>query len=116
MPPLRERVDDVPLLVAHFADQIAATAGVPLRKFGEDAMTRLQQRPWPGNVRELRNGVERLMILSAGKMVTGPDVERLLPVFDAGSVGRSGGSGAPHVRDVQAGGGEELPAAEAPRS
>jgi two-component system nitrogen regulation response regulator NtrX len=52
-------------------------------------VARLQQRPWPGNVRELRNGVERLMILSAGKMVTGPDVERLLPVVDAGTPGEA---------------------------
>jgi len=87
VPALRERVDDIPLLVTHFADQIAASAGVQLRKFGEDAMARLQHRPWPGNVRELRNGVERLMILSAGKMVTGPDVDRLLPVFDTGTPG-----------------------------
>ncbi|MBP2648801.1 MAG: Fis family transcriptional regulator, partial [Gemmatimonadetes bacterium] len=89
VPALRERIDDIPLLVAHFADQIAATAGVPLRKFGEDAVARLQQRPWPGNVRELRNGVERLMILSPGKMVTGPDVDRLLPVLDPGGPGES---------------------------
>jgi two-component system nitrogen regulation response regulator NtrX len=89
VPALRERVDDIPLLVTHFADQIAASAGVQLRKFGEDAMARLQHRPWPGNVRELRNGVERLMILSAGKMVTGPDVDRLLPVFDTGAPGEA---------------------------
>ena len=89
VPALRERVDDIPLLVAHFADQVAASAGVQLRKFGEDAMTRLQHRPWPGNVRELRNGVERLMILSPGKMVTGPDVDRLLPVFDTGAPGEA---------------------------
>lgn len=86
VPPLRERVDDIPLLVAHFVEQIAASAGIPVRKFGEDALARLQQRPWAGNVRELRNGVERLMILSAGKVVTGPDVDRLLPVLDTGGM------------------------------
>jgi two-component system nitrogen regulation response regulator NtrX len=47
-------------------------------------------------VRELRNGVERLMILSAGKMVTGPDVERLLPVVDAGVPGEAPPA-APHT-------------------
>ena len=45
VPALRERVDDIPLLVAHFADQIAASAGVQLRKFGEDAMTRAAAPP-----------------------------------------------------------------------
>ena len=82
VPPLRERLEDVPELVAHFTGQIAATAGVPARRFGEDAVQRLQQRAWPGNVRELRNAVERALILSPGKVVTAADIDRLLPVAE----------------------------------
>jgi two-component system nitrogen regulation response regulator NtrX len=51
---------------------------VPVRRFEETAVQRLQQRQWPGNVRELRNAVERLLILAPGKTVTAGDVSRLL--------------------------------------
>jgi len=59
VPPLRERLEDIPVLVPYFAEQIATSAGVPLRRFGDDALARLARRPWPGNVRELRNAIER---------------------------------------------------------
>ena len=79
VPPLRERLEDVPALVAHFADLLGASAGVPGKRFGEEAVRRLQTRPWPGNIRELRNAVERALILAPGKVVTAADVDRLLP-------------------------------------
>jgi two-component system nitrogen regulation response regulator NtrX len=79
VPPLRDRLEDVPALVAHFAEQIAAGAGVPSKRFADDAIGRLQARSWPGNIRELRNGIERALILASGKTVTGADIDRLLP-------------------------------------
>jgi two-component system, NtrC family, nitrogen regulation response regulator NtrX len=79
VPPLRDRLEDVPELVAHFAEQLGAGAGVPGKRFGEEAVRRLQTRPWPGNIRELRNAVERALILAPGKVVTAADVDRLLP-------------------------------------
>ncbi len=79
VPPLRERLEDVPALVAHFAEQLGASAGVPGKRFAEEAVRRLQTRPWPGNIRELRNAVERALILAPGKVVTAADVDRLLP-------------------------------------
>jgi two-component system, NtrC family, nitrogen regulation response regulator NtrX len=79
VPPLRDRLEDVPALVAHFAEQLGASAGVPGKRFAEEAVRRLQTRPWPGNIRELRNAVERALILAPGKVVTGADVDRLLP-------------------------------------
>jgi two-component system, NtrC family, nitrogen regulation response regulator NtrX len=79
VPPLRERLEDVPALVAHFAELLGASAGVPGKRFGEEAVRRLQTRPWPGNIRELRNAVERALILAPGKVVTAADVDRLLP-------------------------------------
>jgi two-component system nitrogen regulation response regulator NtrX len=87
VPPLRDRLEDIPALVEHFAQQLAASAGAPGKKFLEDAVRRLQARPWPGNIRELRNAVERALILAAGKVVTAADIDRLLPVADGGGGG-----------------------------
>jgi two-component system, NtrC family, nitrogen regulation response regulator NtrX len=82
VPPLRERLGDIPALVNHFAERLAASAGVPGKKFAEEAISRLQSRSWPGNIRELRNAVERALILAPGKLVTAADVDRLLPMVD----------------------------------
>ncbi len=86
VPPLRDRLEDIPALVAHFAEQLAAGAGVPGKKFAEDAIGRLQGRSWPGNIRELRNAVERALILSPGKIVTAADIDRLLPGGDGAAI------------------------------
>ncbi len=82
VPALRERLEDVPALVTHFAEQLAASAGVAGKTFADDAVERLQARQWPGNVRELRNAVERALILAPGKKVTAADIGRLLPAGD----------------------------------
>ena len=79
VPPLRERLEEVPALDAHFAELLGASAGVPGKRFAEEAVRRLQTRPWPGNIRELRNAIERALILAPGKVVTAADVDRLLP-------------------------------------
>ena len=79
VPPLRERAEDIPALVAFFAEQLASSAGVPGRKFADDAVRRLKSRSWPGNIRELRNAVERALILASGKTITGADIDHLLP-------------------------------------
>jgi len=65
-PSLAERREDIPLLVDHFIERLAAMSGLPRREVGEDAMAALQAHDWPGNVRQLRNNVERLLILAAG--------------------------------------------------
>jgi two-component system nitrogen regulation response regulator NtrX len=79
VPPLRDRLDDLPLLVESFVHRLAGRGGVPVRSFTADAIKVLQRRSWPGNVRELRNAVERLLILAPGREITAGDVERLLP-------------------------------------
>jgi two-component system nitrogen regulation response regulator NtrX len=89
VPALRERLEDVPGLVEHFAEQLAASAGVPGKKFAEDAVRRLQARPWPGNIRELRNAVERALILASGKVVAAADIDRLLPPGDGAAAATS---------------------------
>jgi two-component system nitrogen regulation response regulator NtrX len=80
VPSLRDRVEDIPALVAHFAEQLGAGAGVPGRQFSDEAIARLQSRAWPGNIRELRNGIERALILAPGRVITGSDIDTLLPV------------------------------------
>ena len=64
MPALRERVDDVPLLAAHFAQLVADQNGWKPRGFTPEALDQLSRYVWPGNVRELRNVVERLLLLT----------------------------------------------------
>ncbi len=77
VPSLRERREDIPLLVAHFLRQFAERDGLPLRTVTDGAMQRLTQRDWPGNVRELRNTVERIVILTGGKAIEASDIDAL---------------------------------------
>jgi two-component system nitrogen regulation response regulator NtrX len=78
VPPLRERREDIPLLVAHFINVLSEREGVPPRTITPEAVKRLAALDWPGNVRELRNTVERLLILASGPRITEADVERLV--------------------------------------
>ena len=66
VPPLTDRVEDIPLLAAHFIAQAAKTSGRPARDLARDAVATLQSYTWPGNVRELRNIIERLLIMAPG--------------------------------------------------
>ncbi|HEY3619436.1 MAG TPA: sigma-54 dependent transcriptional regulator [Candidatus Sulfotelmatobacter sp.] len=79
LPPLRERRDDIPALVEHFAAQVCAQNGWKPVPFTPDAMEALQSYPWPGNVRELRNMVERLMLLATDGQVDVETVQLALP-------------------------------------
>ncbi len=89
VPPLRERREDIPQLVMHFAQQLARAEGVHLRVITPEAESRLAQLDWPGNVRELRNTVERLLILSTGSRISAEDVDRLVgtAAADQGGIG-----------------------------
>ncbi len=78
VPPLRERREDVEMLVIHFLQQLAARDGFPMRSITDDALLRLTELDWPGNVRELRNTVERLVILANGPTINEADIERLV--------------------------------------
>jgi DNA-binding NtrC family response regulator len=79
LPPLRERLEDFPALVAHFARQVAKQNGWKEKLFSEDAIAELRRYSWPGNVRELRNIVERLVLLSSEDAVSEDDVRLVLP-------------------------------------
>jgi len=78
-PPLRERKEDIPLLVERFLDQICADNNIPARRLDATALTRLTRHDFPGNVRELRNLVERLLILTRDEVISAADVARHLP-------------------------------------
>ena len=73
LPPLRERVQDIPLLLQHFAGFYAQKYNLPAKRFGAGAMERLMAYAWPGNVRALRHAIERAVILSEGELLTEAD-------------------------------------------
>lgn len=79
MPALRERREDVPILVRHMADLLRTRHGLGWPGITEPAMRMLTEYDWPGNVRELRNIVERLAILASSGSVTAEDVRSVLP-------------------------------------
>ncbi len=70
LPPLRQRVEDVPLLVEHFLERYNAENGKAVRRVAPDVMDRFLSYSWPGNVRELENVVERGVVLSRGDEIT----------------------------------------------
>jgi transcriptional regulator with GAF, ATPase, and Fis domain len=70
VPPLRERGEDIPLLVWRFVEEFAKAFGKRIDAIPPENMAALQQYGWPGNIRELRNVVERAMILAAGPRLT----------------------------------------------
>jgi len=70
VPPLRDRADDIPLLLWRFIEEFAARFGKQIEEVPAENMTALQRYPWPGNIRELRNAVERAMILARGPRLT----------------------------------------------
>ncbi len=74
VPPLRERREDTPRLVAHFAARVSEKCGRSPATFTPDALRQLTAHPWPGNVRELANIVERLTIIATGEAVTAAHV------------------------------------------
>ena len=73
VPDLKDRKEDIPLLVNHFIQQICAEQGWKAKSINDEAILALQQHHWPGNIRELRNVIERLIILSADT-ITAEDV------------------------------------------
>ncbi|HUO61011.1 MAG TPA: sigma-54 dependent transcriptional regulator [Candidatus Acidoferrales bacterium] len=83
LPPLRERTEDIPLLVEHFAAQVCTQNGWKKATFTPESIALLQQYRWPGNVRELRNVVERLLLLAQNNQVDEEAVRLALPALQA---------------------------------
>jgi formate hydrogenlyase transcriptional activator len=72
LPPLRQRLDDIPMLVAHFAHKYAERMGKRIEKIPSGVMDSLVRYPWPGNIRELQNFIERGVILTQGDVLRLP--------------------------------------------
>jgi two-component system, NtrC family, nitrogen regulation response regulator NtrX len=87
VPPLRQRREDIPLLVERFVAELARFEGLPTRTFAPEAVALLRERAWPGNVRELRNAVERLVILASGGRIEAADVRRILGAEQESAIG-----------------------------
>jgi len=75
VPPLRERIEDIPLLAQYFMNQVSEIENMPPLTFTEEALDELKKLPWKGNIRELRNVIERFMILCE-ETVTKEDVQK----------------------------------------
>ena len=78
VPPLREREEDILLLVKHFAVKYAKEAGKTAPRFSENALQVLKSYYWPGNARELENIIQRLVIMSEGDIIDVPDLPSLM--------------------------------------
>jgi DNA-binding NtrC family response regulator len=74
LPPLRDRMEDVPVLVRHLVTKYAAETKKVVRDVGAEALARLQAHTWPGNVRELANVIERAVVLCAGDRIGSDDL------------------------------------------
>jgi two-component system nitrogen regulation response regulator NtrX len=94
IPPLRERREDIPELVAHFLARFAAERRITTPELSKDAMAALQAHDWPGNVRQLRNIIERTLILTPGDRVGCIEVDLLPPEITDGGGGSGGMGGA----------------------
>ena len=86
VPPLRERVEDIPMLVEYFADKHATRSGKSIEALEDGVVSSLQAYHWPGNVRELENAIERAVVLTTGSTIT----RDVVTVEEATSVRTSG--------------------------
>lgn len=82
VPGLREHVEDIPVLVSYFSDNVSRESGIPKKAFSEKAIEKMLSYTWPGNVRELKNFIERVYILTPGEFVDVHDL-RFAGLVDA---------------------------------
>lgn len=75
LPPLRDRKDDIPLLVEHFVDKHRYKSGASVARVSQSAMDKLMAYDWPGNIRELENLIQRATVLAGGEVITGDHIQ-----------------------------------------
>lgn len=92
VPPLRERKEDIPLLIRHFMKLHAEEQGLRIKEITPEAMQVFQQYEWPGNIRELRNLIERLMIMVPGTVIDTAQATMSLQIRPSGAVPAPGAS------------------------
>ncbi|MCU0588249.1 MAG: sigma 54-interacting transcriptional regulator [Syntrophobacteraceae bacterium] len=95
IPPLRERGEDIPLLLDHFLKKETLRLGLTAKRFARDSIDYLVRYPWKGNVRELENFVRHIIIVSVGELITPQDLSHHFPGTVAGEVGPTMVSSAP---------------------
>jgi DNA-binding NtrC family response regulator len=78
VPPLRERGDDILLLINHYADIYSSELGKPIPQFSDDSLRALKNYSWPGNVRELENIIQHLVVMTDGRLIDVPDLPSLM--------------------------------------
>ena len=83
IPPLRERMEDIPILVNHFSNEVTTKYKKPPVSFDDESIKFLQSMQWTGNVRELRNAVERIIIITDKRQITKKNVESLFVIGKA---------------------------------
>ena len=88
-PPLRDRIDDIPLLIAYFINEVSQELGIRAKRLTPDAFNLLKRYHWPGNVRELKNITERLLIMSPTPMITSHDLPDFITKQVSGGEARS---------------------------
>jgi formate hydrogenlyase transcriptional activator len=101
VPALRERPDDIPLLVRHFVQQFSRRLGKAIDAIPAEAMTALTRYPWPGNIRELQNVIERAVILTNGPVLSVHIDDLGAPGPAAAPFGTSNGHGAAARQDLR---------------
>ena len=79
VPPLRERIEDIPLLIAHFLRRFGERQGKMVECVPDDVIAALKEYSWPGNVRELQNVIERAVVATTGRTLQLPGPERRVP-------------------------------------
>jgi len=92
VPALRERAEDIPALVQHFARQFCLENNLKPRAFAPEALEALKRQAWRGNIRELKNTVERLLIMAEGDEIRAQDLSEVLRQASAGPSGEAPGS------------------------
>jgi formate hydrogenlyase transcriptional activator len=102
LPPLRERCEDIPLLVRHFVQQFSLRSGKNIDTIASETMNGLVRYPWPGNIRELQNVIERAVILSPGPMlkVSLTDLKGSPPKAKSKSAPEETAAAASNIQDV----------------
>ncbi|MBI2223331.1 MAG: sigma-54-dependent Fis family transcriptional regulator [Acidobacteria bacterium] len=109
LPPLRDRLEDIPLLAEHFLAKYASQIGRPISGISPEALRKLQAYPWPGNIRELENAVERAVALETGTLISAASLpEHVLSGLPA-AVNGNGAEALPatgfdlerHVEDIE---------------
>jgi len=89
LPPLRERISDIPLLAGHFLQRICEETG-KTKQLGDDTLTALQRYNWPGNVRELQNVVERAVLLGKNSTIALEDLPTAIAAGHLTPIGQVG--------------------------